>query len=156
MAVDLVKYSIVDKATANAYADMADADAYFNTDVRFTIWDSFDDDTKKRALITAARNIDSAEIAAGKFDPVTPQALRFPLAGMLEAIPITVLSANIEEAIDVLTNPQRDFINAAKHGGIGSFSQPGQSMNLHGGTRKICYRAKDLLARYISTSARMV
>lgn len=156
MAVTIVEYSTVNKATANCYSTLEKADAYFNTDTRFAIWDAFDTDTQSRALIQATRHIDSAEIAGGKLDPFTPQNTRFPLLGMSDAIPAEVRDACHEEAFDILTNPQRDFVNAAKHAGISSASHPGQSMSISGGTRKICYRAKDLLARWITTSARAV
>ena len=63
-------------ANANSYVTLAEANAYFETVPSSTNWDNKSDDNKNRALISAARWIDTLVYYGDRCDD--DQALKFP------------------------------------------------------------------------------
>lgn len=66
-------------STANSYSDSEAADAYFDNLYLADQWESQDENTKLRLLITASQMIDKLPIAYPKFDTTTPQSMKFPV-----------------------------------------------------------------------------
>jgi hypothetical protein len=80
MALTLVKEDGTGKADANAYADVADGDAYHDGHLYASAWTGATTDSKAAALVMATRVIDSQMQFRG-IRAVGGQALQFPRAG---------------------------------------------------------------------------
>jgi hypothetical protein len=79
MALTLIKEDGTGKADANAYADLADANAYFGGHLYATAWTAATDDQKVVALVMATRLID-AEYQFNGTRTTAGQALQWPRA----------------------------------------------------------------------------
>ena len=94
MALTLIKEDGTGKAYANAYADLADANAYYDGHLYATAWTSASDDQKAVALVMASRLID-AEFQFNGTRTTANQALQWPRAMCPEPdnvhVPISVL-----------------------------------------------------------------
>ncbi|MEI7733501.1 MAG: DnaT-like ssDNA-binding protein [Verrucomicrobiota bacterium] len=77
MALTLTKEDGTGKADANAYADVADGDAYFEGHLYATLWTAATADQKAAALVMATRLID-AEMQFYGLKAVSGQALQWP------------------------------------------------------------------------------
>jgi len=80
MALTLVKEDGTGKADANAYADVADGDAYHEGHLYATAWTGATADGKAAALVMATRVID-AQMQFRGIRAVGGQALQWPRAG---------------------------------------------------------------------------
>ena len=77
MALTLVKEDGTGKVDANAYADLADANAYHDGHLYKSAWSLSDDDKRQTALVMATRLID-AEYQFGGVRATISQALQWP------------------------------------------------------------------------------
>jgi hypothetical protein len=98
----------VGAATANSYADLTFADAYFEAHPQFEVWDRLYSPAKQRALILATTQIDNMVIDGEKAVTsltagVPDQALRFPRSVDYDDgaayIPVIVKRATCEQAM---------------------------------------------------------
>lgn len=80
--------------TANSYATVAEADAYFATQLYADAWTEADADTKARALITATTLLDENVVWRGSAFTAT-QALGLPRSGLPTRFTWGVLTANL-------------------------------------------------------------
>ncbi len=97
-------------ASANSYASLAEAEAYFNNRLYVTDWTGTDDD-KKRALIMATQQIDLNDFVG--YRATSTQALKWPRYGApipdsggysvawyaVDEIPVLVKQAQYEYAL---------------------------------------------------------
>jgi len=77
MALTLIKETGAGLANANAYADVADGDAYHDGHLYATAWTGATADNKAAALVMASRLLD-AEYQFGGLRTVMTQALQWP------------------------------------------------------------------------------
>ena len=77
----------------NSYSNVAEADAYFEDDIRFNTWDALTEAVKERALVTGSRQISLQVVAECKLP--------------LDEADITpsLMNASFEFAIAIITNP---------------------------------------------------
>lgn len=97
---------------ANAYAEVADADTYFDERLQAANWTGeSDEDVKERALIMATRRVDAFDFEGVKVS--TAQALKWPRIDAYDeddeeyptdAIPTVVLYATYELALAYLND----------------------------------------------------
>ena len=69
-------------AGANSYSNLADAEIYFSDTLNASAWDSTDQPTKEKALITVTRLIDRQSWKGAP--TVSPQDLDFPRTGLTD------------------------------------------------------------------------
>lgn len=115
MPVTLV--ATVGGATSNSYAEVSEADAYFDGRQNVSAWTRASEDQKKRALILATARIDQEEFVGTLVSPLTgtsagtTQALRWPRQGatneegwdyLTTVIPEPVKKATYELALEIL------------------------------------------------------
>lgn len=128
----------VGSASANTYATLAEAEAYFasrlNTDGRLDAWTDAVEENKKRALVQAARRLDQERFQGSPVNPLngtstsTTQALQWPRYNTCDAngwsyegtmIPPCVKDAQCEIALDFLNADADPFANS----GLESFEE---------------------------------
>ena len=89
--------------TANSYATVAEADTYLDDSVRGGDWTFLDEDSKRRALLTATRLLDRREWAGDVADE--EQTLAFPRTGLADygstQFPSPIIEACIELAFEL-------------------------------------------------------
>lgn len=101
----------IGSVTYTVYADVADADEWFNGSVDFATWDALTTDEKSRSLVTSTRMLDRQMWQGEKEDPL--QALAFPRTGVVDCAGVAVdpadtlavvTEASIILALAVFTN----------------------------------------------------
>ena len=94
MPLTLIKEDGTGKADANAYADVADGNAYHDGHLYATAWTGATDDQKTTALVMASRLIDS-EYQFNGLRSVDSQALQWPRVNCLDPdkAPIPILTS---------------------------------------------------------------
>ena len=95
--------------TANCYASIAEADAYFAGKFGGESWEVLDADQKTRLLITASRRID-AERFSGVKTPSTA-SLQWPRSGMIDNDGNPVTSTNVPSLVKMATFEQAFYYN---------------------------------------------
>jgi len=111
MALTLIKETGAGLANANAYADVADGDAYHEGHLYATAWTAATTPNKTAALVMATRLID-AEYQFGGVRAVAAQALQWPRLNCAspddeealsdDAVPKAVVQATCELARELL------------------------------------------------------
>ena len=108
MAITLI--DDVGSALSNTYIDLPDAELYFESRINSEVWDNItDDEQKKKALVSAARQIDYETFEGQRTN--TTQALKFPRrylplqdgVSIDNIIPTQVKQAQCELAIHLLS-----------------------------------------------------
>lgn len=113
-------------ATANSYATIAEADAYFEANAAFwTLWSAMTEAEKTARLIRAAQALDRYRFSGGK--TTDAQALEFPRDGEV-AVPERVKRGQLEMVL--LHYAQSDTVTGAAKGAgedreIGALRIPG-------------------------------
>ena len=94
MPLTLIKEDGTGKADANAYADLADGNAYHDGHLYATAWTGASDDQKTTALVMASRLIDS-EYQFNGLRSQSLQALQWPRVNCLDPdkAPIPILTS---------------------------------------------------------------
>lgn len=114
---------------ANTYVLLADAQTFFDARLHSSAWDdAADDDTRNRALVTAARLLDQFDYVGTQADPDTPQALAWPREGYdltgaeldSDAIPQAVVDAQCVVALALLASGTTDPLAVATLSGLKS------------------------------------
>ena len=155
MALTLVKEDGSGKSNANAYANAADGDAYFDGHVAATAWTGATTAQKEAALVMATRLID-AYMGFGGRRVSDMQALQWPRAGCLDAdaprfadvlrtwggtqgcfdgssVPACVVAACCEQARELLVvdrtlAPAGEGLKSSNVGGVSMvFDRPGRA-----------------------------
>jgi len=98
-------------ANADAYTDVATADAYHLTRVNTSAWDGASTANKEAALKMATRRLEGERWKGIKADELTVNSLRWPRAEVYNAdnqveasdsVPIAIQQATAELALDIL------------------------------------------------------
>lgn len=97
--------------SGNSYATIAEADTYLDDSTRALAWETTDDDTKARALITATRLLEKQCWQGTKTNPA--QTLHWPATGAFyedgsavdpNTIPPEIVAGTIELAFELTQN----------------------------------------------------
>jgi hypothetical protein len=120
----------------NTYVTLAESNTYLGDSVRAAAWDFLDDDSKMKALITAARIFEKQAWEGEPTNP--PQALHFPATGVTDkydnpvdpnTVPQPIKDGQIEFAFDLSQDASLETT-----GGTGSNVQ-----SLGAGSARISY-----------------
>jgi len=110
----------------NSYAELEEANAYFEDRLNTTEWEAASDTNKQRALVTATQRIDEEQFFGGKTN--SGQALKWPRTGVLDedgnefdpaTIPERVKQAVYITALELL---RADFLAENYMGNFSYFS----------------------------------
>jgi hypothetical protein len=150
------------ETTRNAFCTLAEANAFIGTVYgraadtwRAIASGEAGDDTKRRLIITATRDISrlDLELLGSKYDSTYAQA--FPRSGGPEEdIPQAVKDATCYQALFHLSGRAGDL--EAQADGVSSSSVGGMSVAYRGGTVLVCREALDALAAWTFSCAEVV
>ena len=154
----------VGAANADSYITLAEADAYLAARFGAEAWEALGDELKEKALKQATRELDRHRFRSSK--ATTVQALQFPRWDQEEALtelPPCVKDACAEQALSLVVNSatggrserqklRADGVQAWAVGDASETLGPGGG----GSLSPLCSDARALLARWISTTGRLV
>lgn len=97
----------IGSTTYTVYSSLIDAEAYFNASTQFADWNGFNDDEKRRGLVSATRLIERQSWQGTKTETGSPtQELAFPRDGLTDCSGTSVSSTatldSIKEASQLL------------------------------------------------------
>jgi hypothetical protein len=87
----------------NSYAELDEANTYFEDRLNTTMWDAASDETREKALITATRRIDEEQFFGAKAS--SAQALKWPRLGIADEdgnlLPSDSIPEQVKQAVFV-------------------------------------------------------